>query len=91
MNVPLGAVGGLSWAPLGALLEPSWSHLAASDGHRKRKGEKANIIGCPSAFAGFWLPGGLLGGLGGLLEPSWGGLGASWSILEAFLRHSVLS
>merc|ERR1712023_543263 len=37
----LGALLGPSWGPLG----PSWSHLEASDGHRKRKGEKANTTG----------------------------------------------
>ena len=36
----LGALLGLSWGPLG----PSRSHLEASDGHRKRKGEKAKNI-----------------------------------------------
>ena len=44
---PPGALLGPSWALLGPSwghLGPSWSHLEASDGHRKRKGEKAQII-----------------------------------------------
>ena len=36
----LGASSGRSWSPLG----PSWGHLEASEAHRKRKGEKANVI-----------------------------------------------
>eukprot|EP00959_Pyramimonas_sp_CCMP1952_P371587 7780912-Pyramimonas_sp.AAC.1 len=31
------------WSPLG----PSWSHPEASDGHRKRQGEKAQHVDCP--------------------------------------------
>ena len=58
LKSPLGALLGRSWSALGrswgrlgALLGPSWgplgqywSHLEASDGHRKRKGEKAENI-----------------------------------------------
>ena len=39
----LGALWGPSWGPLG----PSWSHLEASEGYRKRKGEKAQSIDFP--------------------------------------------
>jgi hypothetical protein len=44
---------GRSWGRLGALLGPcwgsgpSWGHLEASDGHRKRKGEKPKLISVP--------------------------------------------
>ena len=53
-----GALWGPFWGPLG----PSWSHLEASDGHRKRKGEKANIIDFLKVFEGFWLLGEVLRG-----------------------------
>ena len=42
-------------------------------------------------FKDFGFLEGFLGELFDLLEPSWSGLGASWSILEAILRHLGLS
>ena len=94
---PLGALLGRSWAALGrswgrlggllgpswSSLGPSWGHLEASKAHRKRKGEKAQIIGFLSVIEGFCYLGG--GGswrapraLGTVLERSLGPLGAYW-------------
>ena len=89
---PLGALLGRSWARLGALLGPSWgplgpswSHLEASEAHRKRKGEKAKNIDFLVVFEGCWPLGGLLGRLLGHLKPSWGGAGASWRHVVSYL------
>ena len=75
------------WGSLQDPLGPSCIHLEASDGHRKRKGEKANINSCLKMFEGFWLLRGFSGELFGPMEPSRGGLRASWSIFGAILRH----
>eukprot|EP00959_Pyramimonas_sp_CCMP1952_P155433 3251995-Pyramimonas_sp.AAC.1 len=40
---PLGAVLG-ALGPSGGLLGPAWDHLEASEAHRKRNGEKAEIM-----------------------------------------------
>ena len=100
LKSPPGPLLGRSWGCLGALLGPfwgppgpSWSHLEASDGHRKRIGEKANIISLVSLrfLKDFLFLGGALGELFGFLEASWGGLGAYWSILGGILMHLGLS
>ena len=73
---------GLSWGSLG----PSWGHLEASEAHRKRKGDNANISGCfQDLEEGVWRLGGLLGGRLGPLKPSWGGVGASCRCHESYL------
>ena len=89
----LGPLLGRSWGRLGGILGPSWSslgpswgHLEASKAHRKRKGEKAQIIDFPFVFEGFWLLGEVLRGLQKHLGPSCGPLGASWTHAVSYLE-----
>ena len=74
----LGAVLGLSWAPLGALL----GHLGAilrprkAIGSEKARKQKTTVVHL--FLTDFDLLGGLLGRLRDQSESSWGGLGASF-------------
>ena len=87
----LGAVLGLSWASLGALLGHLGAILRPRMAIGSEKARKEKHIDFPKVFEGLLRLGGLLGELFGHLEPSWGGLGASWSILGAILKHLGLS
>ena len=87
----LGAVLGLSWASLGALL----GHLGAILKPRLAIGSERATMQTSLIFfrflKDFGILGGLLGKLFGLLEPSWGSLEASWTIFGTILTHLRLS
>ena len=85
LGASLGSLGA-SWGPPDGLgghlgekgasprLGPSWSHLEVSEGHRKRKGEKATYL----KFLRFWED-------LGFSEASLGGPVATWDRLGAVL------
>ena len=69
------------------------SHLEASEGHRKRKGEEATTLIFVRVFIGFALSGLSWSSLGAFLGPSWGSSGESGrsigAILEAIDQNRV--